>query len=303
VFGAFDYYEIPVPGAVLRVSLLRGEEPVDRDKFTTWITAAAGNVTRVYGRLPNPSPQIVVVPVSAFSSRSAVPFGRVIRDGGEAIQLFVAADRPVQDYLEDWTATHEFSHLLLPYVDKKWISEGFASYYQNVLMARGGLYSAQHAWQKLHEGFQRGRQSEPGASPNEVSRGRAGLMKIYWSGAAIALMADVALRTSGSDQTLDSVLDALQVCCLPSERMWGGQELFLELDRLSATSVFSNLYDRFADRGGFPPVEALYADLGIRLIGDEVRLVDRAPSALVRRSIMSDAAAPANPNAIKDSAL
>jgi hypothetical protein len=300
VFGGFDYQEIPVAGALLRVSLLRGQRPIDNAKFTAWLAAAAGNVAQVYGRFPNPSPQVVVVPVSEYSSGSAVPFGRVIRDGGEAVQLFVTPDRPVNDYLGDWTATHEFSHLLLPYVDKKWISEGFASYYQNVLMARGGQYTPQRAWQKLYEGFQRGRSSRPNASPNEVSRGRAGLMKIYWSGAAIALLADVALRSEAPDQSLDGVLDKLQACCLPAERMWGGRELFVKLDELSATRVFTDLYERYADRGGFPAVETLYDDLGIRLAGDQVTLSDEAPLADIRQAIMSSVTPPRYTSAAKE---
>ena len=58
-----------------------------------------------------------------------VPFGRVIRDGGETIELFVNPDQPMSSFYEDWTATHELSHMLLPYVARRdaWLSEGFAS--------------------------------------------------------------------------------------------------------------------------------------------------------------------------------
>ena len=66
------------------------------------------------------------------------------------------------------------------------------------LMARGGFYSERRAWQKLHEGFGRGRRASPDASPNQASGRRSGLMKVYWSGAAVALLADVALRTAAT---------------------------------------------------------------------------------------------------------
>ena len=60
-------------------------------------------------------------------------------------------DRPLDDLRTDWTATHEFSHLLLPYVSRRdrWLSEGLASYYQNVLRARDGRLSETDAWRKL----------------------------------------------------------------------------------------------------------------------------------------------------------
>ena len=48
----------------------------------------------------------------------------------------VDASASSRDLRTDWTASHEFAHLLLPYVSDKWVSEGVASYYQNVLQAR-----------------------------------------------------------------------------------------------------------------------------------------------------------------------
>lgn len=283
VFGDFSYHEVTVPGATLRITLLKGEAGGNPEDLVSWLRAAATNVTQVYGRFPNPSPQIIVVPVSSFG-RSAVPFGRVIRDGGEAVQFFVDPSRSLQDYLGDWTATHEFSHLLLPYVAgrHKWISEGFASYYQNVLMARAGEYSETKAWQKLHEGFERARAERP-STPNDA-RSR---MMVYWSGAAIALLADVSLRLAAQDASLDALLDELQACCLPSERSWNGRELFAKLDELGETETLSALYQRHANRTGMPDLNPLYQQLGIEIRDGKVHLNDSAKHAAARQAIMA----------------
>jgi len=50
---------------------------------------------------------------------------------------------------------------MLPYLDRRqrWISEGFSQYYQNVLLARSGAYDDLYAWQKLYEGYERGRKA------------------------------------------------------------------------------------------------------------------------------------------------
>jgi len=145
VFGQFDYLEIEVPGATLRVSLLDGKNPMDKEAVADWVRATATDVSLAYGRFPNPSPQVVVVPVVSHRSSSPVPFGRVIRDGGETVELFVNPDQPLENFLGDWTATHEFSHLMHPYLQSEyhWITEGFAQYYQNVLLARSGAYDAE----------------------------------------------------------------------------------------------------------------------------------------------------------------
>jgi len=199
-------------------------------------------------------------------------------------------ERPIDEFYDDWTATHEFSHLMLPYVGgrHKWISEGFASYYQNVLMSRASRYSEQQAWQKLYDGFKRGRASQPGLSLNDAAAAgiRQARMKIYWSGAAIALLADVELRQrSGGKESLDIALDRLQRCCLPSRRQWTGPELFTKLDSLLDAPVFMPLYRRHANEAGFPDVRPALRQLGVEISGDKVRLSRTADLAHIRSAI------------------
>lgn len=290
VFGRFDYREIEVPGSSLRVSLLDGQAPMDKDAVADWVRATATDVSLAYGRFPNPSPQVVVVPVTTSRSSSPVPFGRVIRDGGETVELFVKPDQPLENFLEDWTATHEFSHLMHPYLKSEhhWITEGFAQYYQNVLLARSGAYDAEDAWRKLYAGYERGRASRPELSPNEAAAGnrRGGRMKVYWSGAALALIADVTLRErSGGKETLDTVLDNFQACCLPSDRMWTGPEFFAKLDSLASEPVFIPLYRRYADAAGFPDTDEVFLRLGIQTRGDSVHLRNGAELAAIREAI------------------
>jgi hypothetical protein len=237
-------------------------------KLERWVRESAGQIVLAYGRFPVPATHVIVVPSegSSWGDDSPVPFGRVTRRGGETVELYVDVTRPLSDLSSDWTATHEFSHLLLPLISwkHKWISEGFASYYQNVLMARAGQYTTDQAIEKLTQGFGRGRGSRPELSMNEAAREgvREARYKIYWSGAAIALLADVQLRArSGGTESLDVVLDRFQRCCLPSQRRWSGPELFAKFDSLIDEPVFMPLYRRYADTAGFPDFDdALQSD-------------------------------------------
>jgi hypothetical protein len=298
VFGRFQQHVIKVRGAQLRVALVDGPaQTLDSEKILAWLRVAAADVADVYGRFPNPAPQVIVQPSGprgpgGWGGESAVPFGYVIRDGGEAVRFFVDAGRPLHDYLGDWTATHEFGHLLLPYIRSrdKWISEGFASYYQNVLLARRGVYTEQDAWRRLHRSFEKARSIR---NPPRLSRMSDRpfwemRMLIYWSGAAIALLADAELRRlSNSEESLDTVLARLQACCLPSDRPWSGEEFFAKLDELSRYPVFEDLYRRHAYGRGMPPLEDLYTRLGVvSTSSSTVRLTDEAVDAAVRSAIM-----------------
>lgn len=291
--GRFVEETRDIPGAKLRIAVMKPRGDRAPVELVDWVESAATNVSLAYGEFPNPLPHAIVVPVGGgrYSGNSPVPFGRVIRDGGETVELYVNQHAALERFYDDWTATHEFSHFMLPYVTsrQRWISEGFAQYFQNVLMARAGSYSAERAWQKLYEGFERGRRSRPELSPNAAASGRqrGATMKVYWSGAVLALMADVELRqTSGGRQSLDSVLGSLMACCLPSARTWTGPELLAELDALAGADVFVPLYERYADQGGFPTWEPVFAELGVSIEGGRVQLDDSTPLAGVRAAIM-----------------
>ena len=261
--------DIQLPGATLELEIRGSVDDGNVAKLEQWVRESATQVTLAYGRFPVPEPRVIIVPSQGdrWGGGSPVPFGRVTRSGGETVELYVDVSRPLADLSSDWTATHEFSHLLLPRISwrQKWISEGFASYYQNVLMARAGRYTTDQAIEKLTQGFGRGRASRPELSMNEAAQEgvRRARYKIYWSGAAIALLADVELRErSGGAESLDIVLDRFQRCCLPSQRRWSGTELFSRFDALIDEPVFMPLYREYADSAGFPEFEdALQSDL------------------------------------------
>lgn len=287
VLGAFHLLDLSEVGVAKPVVFIGSGSR--RGRIQRWLSTAAGAVTAVSSEFPNPQTQVLVSDVPR-SGESPVPFGYVMRDQGESVHFFVDSAREPDELAYDWTAVHEFAHLLLPYVRSKWVSEGFASYYQNVLQARTGAYSELEAWRRLGRSFRSARRSGAGMSPNGTAHEdfwRARMM-IYWSGAAIALHADVQLRArSGGVTSLDTVLGKLVRCCLPSSKTWEAEPLFLELDMLGGEGVFAELYRRHADSRGMPPTKALFRRLGIVGSGDQIRFDESAELAWVRRGIMS----------------
>ena len=277
-----QYVEAESGGTTLQIRFAGSVEQQRADEIVRWLQDVAEDVGHVYGRFPVDRVGVVVIPhrSSSRGATSPVPFARVTRRGRETVELYIDPDRPMSEFYADWTLTHEFSHLMLPRISwqQRWISEGFASYYQNVLMARAGHYSTHTALQKLSAGFDRGRNSQPQLSPNEAAQEgvRTARYKIYWSGAAIALLADVALREqSQGEESLDVVLGRFQECCLPSRRRWSGQEFFEKLDSLVMNPVFMPLYRRYANRPGFPDVDATLAN---PLVRKEIFAVRTSPN-------------------------
>jgi len=289
-----DFLEIALPEVGLRKPMAYVGPEDEVDKMTVWLAGVLEHVASVGGRLPNPNMQVIVwaAGINTNAGRSPVPFGHVIRDQGETVRFFVDARRSLADLRRDWTAAHEFAHVFLPYVQgrQKWISEGFASYYQNVLQARAGEYSEQEVWQRLTRSFARAAEDGIYGSPNQTSNASFGRvrMMIYWSGAAIALHGDARLRAlTNNEVTLDSALKLLADCCLPSTHTWQGRALFAKLDELTNHEVFLPLYERFADAPGMPDTARLMARLGVNGKAEAAWLSNDAEWTAVRRAIMN----------------
>ena len=291
--GRFSVESIELPGGRVRYALLPAEPAADAAVMRRWVTSGARALVSAYGRLPVPDVQLLVVPIGIGGE--PVPWGEVQRGGGDAVHLYIDQRRPAEEFMADWVLVHELSHLLHPVIDAsdRWLSEGIASYYQNVLRARVRLRSPPWAWNALHAGFERGIRGTPrGRSLADASenmmRDRS-FMRVYWSGAAIALLADVELRRrSGGVQSLDTALEAFAACCLPGNRSWGARELLQQLDRLTDTTVFTALYQEHVDSDDFPDLAALYGELGLQsMSATSLRLDATAPGASICAAIMT----------------
>jgi hypothetical protein len=245
-----------------------------------WIKEPAQAVAGVIGQFPQRHTQVLIIDAGARSS--PVIWAHVVRGGGMAVEFFIDPSRPLEDFRQDWTATHEFSHLLLPYVSSqdRWLSEGLASYYQNILRARDGRLSEAQAWEKLLGGFRRG----------ENDKRRGGTMSTYWRGASILLQVDAELRAaSGGKQSLDSALAQLYQCCHDLGRRWLAFELFEKLDELTGRSVFGEAYARHGWNDEFPDPQPTLEKLGVESRQGILSLNDHAPWSHVRQLIMKEA--------------
>jgi len=102
------------------------------------------------------------------------------------------------------------------------------------------------------------------------------------------LKADAELRLqSDGKQSLDSALSALDACCFDSGRSWRAWDLFSQLDRVTGTSVFTDLYREHVPDNKFPDVSLTFEQLGLVLHADSIQLNPRAPWGRIRFYIMN----------------
>lgn len=250
----------------------------ERDKLIQWLDDAMQTMRLLNGTPPRPELRIVLD--SYRRSGDAIPFGKIIRRRPEGVHFYINPERSLDEFVHNWTTYHELSHLFIPYPSRPdvWFSEGLASYYQNVLQYRAGLLTETEAWQKLINGFERGRSNDQHAdlTLTQLSSGmhkRYAFMRIYWSGALYFLEADLRLRAeTNNKQSTDTVLKAFGECCLKQRRRWTGKQIAEEFDRLSDSNIFSPLFDHYALSSAMPDYLPILKDAGIELAKGQTTL-------------------------------
>ncbi|PHS17592.1 MAG: hypothetical protein COA86_09915 [Kangiella sp.] len=248
-----------------------------------WLRNIANSVKNYLGQYPLKQMQVVVYPQDGVK-RSPVPWGEISRGNGLGILFVIRPDHAIEDFYDDWTASHEFAHSLLPKLRYRdiWLSEGLASYLQYVLMAQNNQLTKEQSWKRIYKGFQKGikgtqsvgREKLLDVSDNRKRGARSGrTMRIYWSGAAYFLKADIRLRKESKGIVgLNDVLLKLSNCCLKGSKVWSGGALASKLDELSNTTVFSILYKNMAYSSEFPKFNKEFESLGFDISESSIML-------------------------------
>jgi hypothetical protein len=275
-------------GAEVERARLPGALAVTDDALDRWLGGALDAVATVTGRFPRARVQIVVVPVPA--SDAPVPFGLLRRGGGSSVMLLVSEGADLAALEQSWVAAHELSHLLFPLIDRRdaWLSEGLATYYQEIVRARAGLIEPAEAFEHLERGFERGR-SAVGDAPLAIAsaqmRARHDYVRVYWSGAAFALMADVELRRRGT--SLDALIAARGRELWSPRGRWSARALLGALERPLEGPFLTTLAARFEADVDFPDLDEAYEALGLATNADGSLSFSDAPSARALRGAIA----------------
>lgn len=268
----------------LRIAVVGVDDPARVALLQRWAAEAARAIVPVAGRFPLDRARVEIRQRRGRGS-GPVPWGQTSRRRTVSVLLYVREDATLAELRADWTAVHEFSHLFHPFLGRegRWMAEGLASYYQNVLRARAGLLTPADAWRRLDAGFGRGRRATT-AVPLSSAFGHRGPMRIYWAGAAYWLQTDLALRRRGG--SLDVVLARYARCCLDGSARLSPLSFARALDRIDGHGLFEHLYREYAASTTFPDLAASYAALGLGTRNGRLVFDDAADKVRLRDAVM-----------------
>lgn len=217
-----------------------------------WLTESFAALEAHVGALP--------IPVHVHIHRKSpadepVPWAQTRRGRPQGVDFYIDPRFARDDFRQDWTAAHELSHLILPYLGSKhaWFAEGFASYMQYQVMQAKGVLTEAETERRYRSNIARAERnyrlhdkSFVDAAPQLRAEGRYPTM--YWGGAVYFRRVEAALRHNG--RSLQAVLSTYLRCC---RRNYDDLDhLIATLDRLAGRPYFSQEYTRLRNSKGFP---------------------------------------------------
>jgi len=282
-FSAFGpFHPRTIDGAPVSLVIARDarQTHVTDDAIAAWATNAARAVTTFYGRFPVPRLPVFVSVVDGDGIDGGVTTG-----GGGAALGIDGGDRTTErEFADDWELTHEMVHTALPGLlrPQHWLEEGLATYVEPLARARVGLVTAAEAWGGIVNGMPQG---EPEAGDQGLDRTPT-WARTYWGGAMFCLLADVAIRErTGNRRSLDDGLRGIVAAGGNISVSWPLERVLEVGDAAVGVPVLRELHDRLGSTPVHEDLDALFARLGVRAVGDDAVFDDAAPLAAIRRSM------------------
>lgn len=274
---------VKVANAVFEVTVPDRELKASDADLTTYVEHGANAVVRYFGKFPMDHVNIDIRAVGG----SRVRFGRTTPMNGGTITMMIGRDATATALNDDWTLTHEMTHLSFPATkedDREWIAEGMATYVEPIARAQMGYLTPAYVWNEFVDDMPKG-------EPEEDDQGLDNThtwARTYWGGALFCLTADVEIRrATGNKKGLQDAFRAIMDDKGTIEYEWPIEMIFEEGDKATGTHVLEDLYAAWKDKPVTVDLPKLWQQLGVKKQGDTVVFDDKAPEAGVRKAITS----------------
>lgn len=224
----------------------------EQSKLKSWIIEVVEATTASIGQYP--------FDLHIYFQRSnrggqPVGFGHTIRGSKQSVRFYVDPTFSKEEFLADWVAPHEISHLSQPFVGKrnKWFSEGYATYMSRQIMIEMGhfteeefdsLYQTKIAATKI--AYNSSTLTHIEVSDSLVSNYNYGDM--YWGCASYFFTIDQQLQDQHNIRFRDVVKDYQNCCRLKDKSLLSILESY---DRIIGDNLFTELMKRYRNEPSY----------------------------------------------------
>lgn len=216
----------------------------EQEMVKTWLQATALSTAQTLGNYPF----TVNLYIHKKAANEPVPWARTVRDNEQAIHFHIDTKFSLKEFETDWTASHELSHLSIPFIGKEnmWFSEGYASFWQWQILENQGVLSYSEIMEKYTERFNHIKENynttETFLETYKTLKSNHNYPAVYWGGACYFFKVNQLLKQN-HQTNLASVIQQYQQTKRLKDESLG--ELITSLDSISNSKVFSKTLQTF----------------------------------------------------------
>jgi len=192
----------------------------EREKIEVWIQKVNKAAEKTLGVYPF---AVHCHIYERAGSAEPVPWAHTWRYPEQSLHFYIDTKFTLDNFLDDWTAPHEISHLSIPYLgeDNAWFAEGYASFMQYQVMMELGIYSEEEVNQKYREKIKKitsyyQSNKDLVTVARNLREGRKH-SPMYWGGASYFMTLNRILEEK-HETSLTSVVRTYQECCRLKDR-------------------------------------------------------------------------------------
>ena len=219
----------------------------EKEKVQTWLGATYKAVQSKIGEYPFD----VYLHIHLKEGKGeSCPWANTWRYPKQQIFFHIDPSYSLEDFMNDWTAPHEMSHLAIPYIGEKeaWYAEGFASFMQYQIMMEMSVMTkaeADSAYHAKFSGVEKYYQNKNSIGPIAVEkREERNFKAMYWGGANLFFQWNEQLLKI-NNQDLCSLFPSYLDCCRKKAR--GVDGVTNSLDEVIGYTIGTDLLHQFRE--------------------------------------------------------
>ncbi len=273
-------HKLQFGNARLLLAYVPDEFELSHAEIVDWVLRSARATATFFGRFPVAEVRIAL---EAASGNDIVE-GMAWTTSGAQIRIVVGRRTTSQTLKRDTTLVHEMTHLGFPDLEEThlWLHEGIATYVEAIASAQASEMTPAQLWAHFVAEM-------PQGLPDKGDQGlddTPSYDRRYWGGAMFCLVADVEIRRrTGNRFGLKDALRAILDAGGNLATTWEVEQALRIGDAAVGAPVLQELFAGWKDTSVAPDLDALWLQLGVHKVGDEVTLADTAPLASIRRAI------------------
>lgn len=217
----------------------------EKDKITLWLNKTALAAQQTLGNYPF---DIHFYIHRSDNANEPVPWGNTERSEIQGVTFHVNPEFSIEEFLNDWTAPHEISHLAIPFPGKsnRWFSEGFATYMQGQILIKMGEFTTAEIEtkykKKLSNCWTYYQSDSPFIAVADSLKSNHHYAEMYWGSVTYFANLNQHLKQT-QDLSLNELLQEYQTCCrLNDENL---SDIIRSFDQLTNNSYSSDLLDAY----------------------------------------------------------